>query len=112
MGPVELGVVILTVAAVLRLVARRIGVPHPVLLVLGGLALAFVPGLQRITIAPDTLFLMFVPPLLYLAAFNASLRDARRQFNPIARLATLVVLLTAAIVAVLAPALIPAITIP
>jgi Na+/H+ antiporter len=110
MGAVELGVIVLSVAAALRLVARRIGVPHPVLLVFGGLALAFVPGLPRITIAPGTLFLIFIPPLLFWAAFTASLRDARRQFNPIARLATLVVLLTTAIVAVLAHALTPAFT--
>jgi len=101
---------VLSVSAALRLLARRIGVPHPVLLVLGGLALAFVPGLPRITIAPDTLFLIFVPPLLYWAALTTSLRDIRRQFSPIARLATVLVLLTMAVVAVVVHALTPEFT--
>jgi CPA1 family monovalent cation:H+ antiporter len=107
---VELVVVLLAVAIALQLAARRINVPYPALLVLGGLALAFVPGLPRITIAPDTLFLIFVPPLLYWAAITTSLRDFRRQFGSIARFGTLVVLLTMIAVAVVIHALAPEFT--
>lgn len=110
MSAIELVVMLLAVSASLQVLARRINVPHPVLLVLGGLALALIPGLPRITIAPDTLFLIFVPPLLYWAALTTSFRDFTRQASPIARYATLVVLLTMAAVAVVVHALLPEFT--
>jgi monovalent cation/hydrogen antiporter len=105
MQGVELVVILLAVSAALRLVARRLRVPHPVLLVLAGLALVFVPGLPRVEFQPDTLFIVFVPPLLYWAALTSSLRDFRVQFWPIVRYGTLVVLLTITAVAVVAHAL-------
>src|SRR4029450_10153492 len=107
MPGVDLGVLMLAVSAALRLVARRLRVPHPVLLVLAGLALAFVPGLPRVELDPDALFLVFVPPLLYWAALTSSVRDFRAQFWPILRFGTLLVLLTIVAVAVVARALNP-----
>jgi len=107
MRGVELVVLLLAVSAALRLVARRLRVPHPVLLVLAGLALVFVPGLPRVEVDPDALFLLFIPPLLYWGALNTSLRDFRLHFWPIARFGTLVVLLTIVAVAVVAHALTP-----
>jgi monovalent cation/hydrogen antiporter len=107
MEGVELVVILLAVSAALRLIARRLGVPHPVLLVLAGLALVFVPGLPRVEFEPEALFLVFVPPLLYWAALTSSLRDFRAQFWPIARYGTLVVVLTIVAVAVVAHALTP-----
>jgi hypothetical protein len=82
MQGLELAVVLLTAAAGLRVLAGQLNLPHPVLLVFGGLALAAIPGLPRIGIEPDTLFLLFIPPLLYLAAFTTSLRDFRAQLCP------------------------------
>jgi Na+/H+ antiporter len=107
MQGVELVVILLAVSAALRLVARRLRVPHPVLLVLAGLALVFVPGLPRFEFEPDALFLVFVPPLLYWAALTSSYRDFRANIWPIARYGTLVVLLTIVAVAVAAHALTP-----
>jgi CPA1 family monovalent cation:H+ antiporter len=107
---VELVVILLAVSAALRLLARRLRLPHPALLVLAGLALVFVPGLPRVEFDPDALFLVFVPPLLYWAALTSSIRDYRAQFGPIARFGTLVVLLTMAAVAVVAHALTPEFT--
>jgi Na+/H+ antiporter len=112
MRSIELIVVLLAVSAALRVVARRLGVPHPVLLVLAGLGLVFVPGLPRPDLDPDTLFLVFVPPLLYWAAFTTSLRDFRTHFGPIARYGTLVVLLTIGGVALVAHAVSPEFTWP
>ena len=112
MRGVELAVVLLAAAAVLRVLAGRLNLPHPVLLVLGGLALAAIPGLPRIEFEPETLFLLFVPPLLYLTAFTTSLRDFRAQLGPIARYGTVVVLLTIAAVAAVAHALLPEMTWP
>jgi len=110
MQGVELVVIMLAVSAALRLVARRLRVPHPVILVLAGLALVFLPGLPRVEFDPDALFLVFVPPLLYWAALTSSVRDFRAQLWPIVRYGTLVVLLTMAAVAVVAHALTPEFT--
>src|ERR1044071_8983334 len=110
MRGVELVVLLLAVSAALRLVARRLRVPHPVLLVLAGLALVFVPGLPRVELDPDALFILFVPPLLYWGAVTTSLRDFRLHFWPIARFGTLVVLLTIVAVAAVAHALTPEFT--
>jgi monovalent cation/hydrogen antiporter len=112
MQGVELAVVLLIAAAGLRLLAGLLNVPHPVLLVLGGLALAAIPGLPRIGFEPETLFLLFVPPLLYLTAFTTSLRDFRAQLGAIARYGTVVVLLTIGAVAAAAHALLPELTWP
>ena len=112
MQGLELAVILLAVSAALRVLAGRLNVPHPVLLVLGGLGLAFIPGLPRIGFEPDTLFLLFIPPLLYWASLNTSLRDFRAQLWPIVRYGTLVVLLTIVAVASVAHALMPEITWP
>jgi CPA1 family monovalent cation:H+ antiporter len=112
MQGVELAVVLLIAATGLRLLAGVLEVPHPVLLVLGGLALAAIPGLPRIGFEPETLFLLFVPPLLYLTAFTTSLRDFRAQLGAIARYGTVVVLLTIVAVAAAAHALLPELTWP
>jgi monovalent cation/hydrogen antiporter len=112
MRGVELVVILLAVSAALRLVARRLHLPHPVLLVLAGLALVFVPGLPAVEFDPDALFLVFIPPLLYWAALTSSVRDFRAQLWPIVRYGTLVVLLTMAVVAIVAHALTPEFTWP
>jgi CPA1 family monovalent cation:H+ antiporter len=110
MSGIELVFFLLAVSAVLRIVARRLGVPHPVLLAIGGLLIALVPGLPRVEIEPDALFLIFVPPLLYWGARQLSLRDFRYELGPILRLAIIMVLVTAASVAVVARALDPEFT--
>lgn len=112
MQGVELAVVLLIAAAGLRVLAGVLDVPHPVLLVLGGVALATIPGLPRIGFEPETLFLLFVPPLLYVTAFTTSLRDFRAQLGAIARYGTVVVLATIVAVAAAAHALLPELTWP
>ena len=112
MQGVELAVILLIAAAALRVLAGWLDVPHPVLLVLGGLVLATIPGLPRIGFEPETLFLLFVPPLLYITAFTTSLRDFRAQLGAIARYGTVLVLLTIVAVAWVAHALLPELTWP
>jgi CPA1 family monovalent cation:H+ antiporter len=112
MQVIELAVVLLVAAAGLRVLAGRLDVPHPVLLVLGGLALAAIPGLPRIAFEPETLFILFVPPLLYLTAFFTSLRDFRAKLGAISRYGTLLVLLTIVAVAWAAHTLLPELTWP
>ena len=110
MSGIELVLLLLAVSAALRIVADRLGVPHPVLLAIGGLVIALVPGLPRVAIEPDALFLIFVPPLLYWGARQLSFRDFRHEIGAIFRLAVIMVLVTTAAVAVVAHALDPAFT--
>lgn len=79
--------------------SRLLGVPYPIFLVIGGLALSLVPVLPEITLPPDLVFLIFLPPLLYSAAFFSSPRDLRANVRPIALLAIGTVLLTTVAVA-------------
>ena len=97
----------LIVIAVLFEVARRLSLPYPALFVLGGLVLGFVPWIPHITLEPDLVLLVFLPPLLFGAAFETPLRDLRTNLWPIARLSVGLVLLTTLIVAAVAQALVP-----
>ena len=97
----------LIVIAVLFEIARRLGLPYPALFVLGGLALGFIPGIPHITLEPDLVLLVFLPPLLFAAAFETPLRDLRANLWPIARLSIGLVILTTVVVAAVAQALVP-----
>ena len=97
----------LIVIAVLFEIARRLGLPYPALFVLGGLALGFVPWIPHITLEPDLVLLVFLPPLLFGAAFETPQRDLRANLWPITRLSIGLVLLTTVVVAAVAQALVP-----
>ena len=98
---------ILVAIAILFEIARRVGVPYPTLFVLGGLGLAFVPGLPRIKLEPDLILLVFLPPLLFSAAAESPSRDLRANLAPLVRLSIGLVIFTMVIVAVVAHAMIP-----
>ena len=85
----EIGLICLLLmgVAALDIVARRVGLPHPVLLVLSGLVLSLVPYLPHVAFDPELALLVFLPPLLYRAAYFTSWRDFRRNLRPIALLA-------------------------
>jgi CPA1 family monovalent cation:H+ antiporter len=93
-------------AAALAVLARAVNVPYPIILVLGGAGIGFVPGVPELTLDPDVVLLIFLPPLLYGAAFFTSLRDLRRSARPIALLSIGVVAVTMVAVAVVAHELI------
>jgi monovalent cation/hydrogen antiporter len=92
--------------AALSVLARAVNVPYPILLVIGGIVLGAIPGLPDIALDPDLVLALFLPPLLYGAAFFSSLRDLRRDLRPISLLAVGLVLITTCAVAVTAHALI------
>ena len=92
--------VLLVVLPGLSVIARQIGVPYPILLVLGGLVLGFLPGLPEPELHPDLVLVIFLPPLLYVAAFFADLRALRADVRAISLLSVGLVLLTAVTVAV------------
>lgn len=112
MASFELILLILALSAGLQIPARRLGVPHPVLLVIGGAILAVLPGLPRVTPDPELAFVVFVPPLLYWTAVSSSFRDFRAELWPIVRLGVLLVLVTMVAVAWTAHALTPEFTWP
>jgi Na+/H+ antiporter len=68
--------------------AKRIGVSYPILLVVAGLGISFIPHVPRIPLNPDLVFLVFLPPLLYAAAWQTNWRDFRRNIVSISMLAT------------------------
>jgi monovalent cation/hydrogen antiporter len=86
----------------LAVLARVVGVPYPITLVLGGTLIGFIPGVPSVELDPDLVLLIFLPPLLYGAAFFTSLRDLRRNARPIALLSIGLVGFTMAGVAVIA----------
>lgn len=102
----EIGVIFLLLAAVAALatLANKIRVPYPILLVLSGLALAFVPPnvLPRYELDPEVVFVLFLPPLLFSSAFFTSWRDFKRNLRPIGLLAVGLVLVTTVAVAAVA----------
>ncbi len=97
---------ILVAVAALLVVAYRTRLPYPILLVLGGLAIGFVPGVPRVRLNPDLVLLVLLPPLLYSAAFFSSLRDLRESVAPISALAIGLVLITTLVVGAVAHLLI------
>ena len=100
-------IIYLVVIAILFEVAQRLSLPYPALFVLGGLALGFIPALPSIHLDPELVLLVFLPPLLFVAAFETPLRDLRRNLGPIVRLSIVLVILTMIVVAAIAQALVP-----
>jgi monovalent cation/hydrogen antiporter len=101
----ETGELILGLAvaiAALSTIARLINVPYPIVLVIGGLGIGLIPGLPDVTLDPDLVLVIFLPPLLYAAAFFASLRDLRSDLRVISLNAIGLVIATAVGVAVVA----------
>src|ERR1043166_3695693 len=93
---------LLVAVAALALLARKMRVAYPILFVLGGLLLGFIPGLPHVRLDPDLVFLLFLPPLLYPAALLTSWRDFRANLRPIGMLAIRLVIVTTVIIAFVA----------
>jgi CPA1 family monovalent cation:H+ antiporter len=87
--------------------ARRLKVPYPILLVIAGLLLSLLPGMPRIGLDPSLVFLVFLPPLLYSAAWTLSWREFQRNFVSITLLAVGLVLFTVLGLAMAAGSLLP-----
>ncbi len=105
----ELDLVLLGVllgVALLLVLAYRARMPYPILLVAGGAALGFFPGLPSVEIDPDLVLVIFLPPLLYAAAFFSSLRDLRDNLRPIGLLAIGLVVFTTLLVGLVAHAVV------
>jgi monovalent cation/hydrogen antiporter len=97
---------VLVAVSALFVAAEFSSVPYPILFVLGGLTLGFVPGVPNVVLEPDLVLVIVLPPLLYSAAFFSSLRDLRANLRSISLLAIGLVLATTFGVAAIAHALI------
>lgn len=104
LSPRDLFVLLALLAATSALLALapRTRIPYPILLVLGGLALGFFPGVPNFELSPELVLVGVLPPLLYSSAFFTSLRDLRANARPIGLLAIGLVLMTMVVVAVVA----------
>src|SRR3954447_6889015 len=98
----ETFVLLLAAALALTWLSRKIGVPYPVALVLGGIGLAFVPGIPQVRPDPELVLLLFVAPLLFADAFFAPVAELARNARSVAVLASVLVGVTAGAVAVAA----------
>src|SRR5438105_1797441 len=93
---------LLVAIVALTAVATRLRLPYVILLVLGGLALGFVPGLPDIKLDPALVLFLFLPPLIYSSAWLTSWREFRANLRPILLLSVGLVLATTTVVAVVA----------
>jgi Na+/H+ antiporter len=93
---------LLASVTLLLVLAPKLGVPYPILLVIGGLLLGFVPGVPELELPPELVLVAFLPPLLYSAALFSSPHELRRNIRPITLLAFGLILATAGTVAIVA----------
>ena len=107
MHGIELILILLTVVTLLAAIAERTTIPYSIFLVLGGLALGLILGGPAVELDPDLVFLLFLPPILFSAAYVTSWRDFRANLRPIGLLAVGCVLFTTLAVAVVAHTVIP-----
>ncbi len=107
MTEVETVLILLGVVAALTVVARWLGVPYPIVMTVGGLVLGLIPGLPRVVLPPDIVFLAVLPPILFSAAYLMSPRELQMHARPIALLAIGLVLATTIAVGLVVHALVP-----
>lgn len=89
---------LLLAMAILVAIAEKIRIPYPIFLVLGGLAIGFIPGLPKIELDPELVFVVFLPPILEQAAYFTPIRDFKANIRPILLLSVGLVVFTTLIV--------------
>lgn len=98
---------LLFAVSMLSMLSQKLGISYPIFLVLAGLVIGFIPGMPLIRLSPDMVFLVFLPPLLYSAAWNTSWKDFWYARRSISMLAFGLVIFTSAAVAGVSHAIIP-----
>src|SRR5439155_18683386 len=106
--PIVLAVAFAAVVVAVTAIARRLPVPPPILQVAAGFLVGLVPGVAIPALDPDLDFFVFLPPVIWAAAFFTSLRDFNTYRRPIGLLAIGLVLATTVAVAIVARVLFPA----
>src|ERR1041384_7847495 len=103
-------VYLILIILALVMIANRLRLAYPIVLVLGGLALSFTGKFSNITIDPQLIFFIFLPPLLYEAAWQVSWKEFWRWRRLIASFAFPIVIITACVIAFVSYELIPGFT--
>jgi len=112
MDHLDIILILMAVLVGLYSAAEKINISYPILLVIAGLGIGFIPGLPLVQLTPEVAFLLFLPPLLFDAARHTSWHDFKKNRDAIGRLAIGLVLFTTAGVAICAYYLIPGFTWP
>lgn len=97
----------LAAIVVLAIVAKRFELPYPVVFVIGGSAIAFMPGLPRVDVEPDWIFFTVLPPLLFAGGWTTDWNMFRKNLRPIMLLAIGLVIATTVVVAVVVEHIVP-----
>lgn len=100
MTPIETIIILMSILIGLNYIATRLKISYPILLVIAGLAISIIPGIPSIKLSPNLVFLIFLPPLLFEAAFGISWHDFKKFKTPIFGLAIGLVFLTTLAVAI------------
>lgn len=103
-------IVLLMSVSLLSILSEKLRIPYPIFLVICGLVIGFIPNILDIILQPDLIFLIFLPPLLFAAAWNTSWKDFWAFRRPISLLALGLVIFTSFAIAVVSNAIIPGFT--
>ncbi len=103
----ELILLLLVAVAFIVTLARRLNVPYPILLILGGLVLAALPQVPDIELDPEIVLVIFLPPLIFAAAWQTPVHDLRRNLRPVLLLSVGLVIFTALVVGAVLQWLVP-----
>ncbi len=105
-------VYLILIILTLVMIANQLKLAYPIVLVLGGLAVSFLPIFSNLTITPELVFFIFLPPLLYEAAWQVSWKEFWRWKRIIASFAFPIVIINSCVIAFVSTALIPGFTLP
>lgn len=108
----EIALIVLGLTTLMVAFQARLKLPLELLMLLSSLLISFIPGLPRLAVVPELVFLLFLPPILFAAAYFTSWRDFKANKRPIALLATGLVVFTSVSVAAMVKWLIPALSWP
>ena len=100
-------IALILIIVLLVILAQKLKVAYPIVLVLGGLILSLIPGIPNVSIQPEMIFVIFLPPLLYEAAWYTSWKELWRWRRILGSFAFLIVIVTSLIVAWVASSIIP-----
>jgi len=95
------------IVIVITALSRRVSVSTPIAMVVGGLALSFLPFIPEFQLSPDVVFFGFLPPLVFAGGYGTAIREVKRNLRPIILLAFGLVIFTAGVVAVVTRAFVP-----
>lgn len=107
MHPIQIVTGLLSLTTLLAIAARRLRLSYPILLVIIGLLIGWIPGASQVELSPDVVFLVFLPPLLYSAAWSIDNTELKQYSRSVSLLAIGLVLFTSSVVALVAHWYIP-----